>query len=130
MKERPPRYSKVTASGKIRGRPPKNAAFRELRPRTTSRPVPRAPDPDGNNGAQRLKPPVLEYRRNGRGRWDGPVHGETIWIVRAIEGENRPGYAERLALRLGLDLQDVKRRLTRVRRRIRLSRGSCSLSDS
>ncbi|WP_238273392.1 hypothetical protein [Methylobacterium cerastii] len=47
---------------------------------------------------------------------------ETLWIIRSIDGENRPGYAEELAVQMqaakgnhAMKAEGVKRKLTSVR---------------
>ena len=96
--------SRLTKNGKRRGRPPKYLAPHQL-----------------DNPAPLARLALEETKAK-----PDPVAGsENLWIVRAINGEGKPGYALNLKHQLTAagagdrELASVKRRLARVREQIR-----------
>lgn len=90
------------------GRPPGDAAPMQL---ATERPVvkrrlvrevwPRAVLHEGVHRTAFGPPkPIYEERENGKGRWGQTSSDDTLWIVRAIEGRGRIGYAAKVAREL------------------------------
>lgn len=123
------RRSKVTKNGRLMGRPPGSAPAGIIRfeqPQAKRRLAAKAPpkpvkDVATGEHAEAFGPPrpIYEYREGYTGRWGQTVSDETLWIVRAIAGQNRPGYAAARAEELGLTEAAVKRKLTRTRAKIR-----------
>ncbi|WP_156399262.1 hypothetical protein [Methylobacterium sp. Leaf466] len=115
------------------GRPPGDAAPGQIaeRPVVTRRLVtlvhPRAVLLNGVYVSAYGPPrPIYEERENGRGRWGQTSSDDTLWIVRAIEGRGRTGYAAKLAEQLAeekgrpvANVEAVKRKLITTRAAIK-----------
>ncbi|WP_156389516.1 hypothetical protein [Methylobacterium sp. Leaf465] len=73
--------------------------------------------------------PIYEEREDGAGRWGQTSSDDTLWIVRALEGRGRRGYAANLARQIAdeagrptADVESVKRKLLKTRAAIRAAR--------
>jgi hypothetical protein len=126
--------TKVTKNGRIMGRPSGDPAPGQMmveRPVVTRRLVglapPRAVPLDGTFVPAYGPPrPIYEERENGVGRWGQTTGDDTLWIIRAIEGRGRNGYAAKVAEqlaeekgRLVPDVKAVKRKLLNTRAAIK-----------
>ncbi|TXM94683.1 hypothetical protein [Methylobacterium sp. WL116] len=130
MINRQPARTKMTKSGRIMGRPSKTQVdliVKDPSPKLTRRLVGQAPPRsrlvDGVYIAVFGPPkPIYEYIKKSKGRPVATTSEETLWIIRSIDGENRPGYAEELAVQMqaakgnhAMKAEGVKRKLTSVR---------------
>jgi hypothetical protein len=108
--------NRLTKNGKRKGRPPRYLAPWQI------------DDP---------RPASSQFTKEPATAKPSPVAGsDTLWIIRALRGEGKRGYARALRQELleagagDRELESVKRRLARVRHEVRNSEGIDWLPDA